>query len=123
MADKTLYDTLEVSRSAAADTIHAAYERLAAKFDPARESNAGNPHVRFQLDAIKQAYLTLGSAEERALYDRKLELRSKVATRPIEVQESFWTVPKVIVVGLVVLGIGGFYYKHQKEQTRLEAER
>ena len=75
MAESTLYDVLEVSSSASADIIDAAYQRLAEKFDPARDANTYRPHARVQLDAVKQAYLTLGDAEKRALYDRKLALR------------------------------------------------
>lgn len=123
MAEKTLYDVLEVSSSASTDSIEAAYQRLIAKLDPAKEGNAGNPDARFQLDAVKQAYLTLGNTEKRAQYDKKLEMRSTAAMQYVEVVEPFWTLPKMIVVAIVVLGIGGFYYSHQKEQARLEAEK
>ena len=123
MAERTYYDILEVSRSASSETIQAAYDRLAAKFDPAKDDNAGNAAVRMQYDAVKQAFVTLGNAENRAQYDRKLELRSFTPARPVEVVEPFWTLPKLLVVGLIVLAIGGFYFKHQRDQARLEAEK
>jgi curved DNA-binding protein CbpA len=123
MAERSYYDILEVSASASSDTINAAYERRAAKFDPTQESNAGNAAARLQFDAIQQAYLTLNSTEKRALYDRKLELRTFTPTRPVEVLEPFWTVPKMLIAGIIFLGAAGFFVKHQKEQSRLEAEK
>lgn len=120
MAERTFYDILEVSNTASAETIQAAYERLAAKFDPAKEGNAA---ARMQFDAVKQAFLTLGNAENRAQYDRRLSLRSFTPARPVQVMEPFWTLPKLAIVGLIVLAIGGFYFKHQSEQARLEAEK
>ena len=123
MAERTFYDMLEVSNSASSETIQAAYERLAAKFDPAKTDNANDAAARMQFDAIRQAFLTLDNADSRAQYDRKLALRNIMPTRPLEVLEPFWTLPKMIVAGLVVLAIGGFYFKHQRDQARLEAEK
>ncbi len=123
MAERNFYDILEVSNTASSDTIHAAYERLAAKFDPAQAANAGNAAARLQYDAIRQAYLTLNEPDKRAQYDRKLALRTFTAVRPAEVLEPFWTVPKMLIAGIIVLGMAGFYVKHQREQSRLEAEK
>lgn len=123
MADRTLYDILEVSNSASQDAIRAAYERLSQKSDPAHESNAGNADARFQHNAIKEALFTLSNAETRAQYDRKLEQRAAGAIRNVEILEPFWTLPKLIVAGLVVLVLGGFYFKYQQTQARLEAEK
>lgn len=120
MAEKTLYDLLEVSNTASVESIRAAYERLSAKFDPA---NTGSADARFQSEAIKDAFFTLSNTEKRAQYDRKLEQRSAVTISQVQVIESFWTLPKLIVVGVVVLSLGGFYYKHQQTQARLEAEK
>ena len=123
MAERSFYDILEVSSDASQETIQAAYERLAAKFDPANEANAGNAAARMRYDAIRQAYMTVGNADNRAAYERKLALRNMVPAAQITVQEPFWTLPKLIVIGVIVLGIGGFYFKHQKDQARLEAEK
>ncbi len=120
MAGKTLYDLLEVSNSASAESIRAAYERLSAKFDT---SNATSADARFQSEAIKDAFLTLSNAELRAQYDKKLDQRSAAALGNVQVIEPFWTVPKLIIVGIVVLSLGGFYFKHQQTQARLEAEK
>lgn len=123
MASKTLYDILEVSTSASLETIRAAYERLSTINDPASESNASNKDARFQYEAIKDAFFTLSNPEKRALYDKKLAARSDTGVRHVEVIDSFWTTPKLIVIGVIVLGLGGFYYKHQQEQSRLEAQK
>ena len=120
MAAKTLYDLLEVSNTASTESIRAAYERLSGKFDA---SNATSAEMRIQAEAIKEAFLTLSNADQRAQYDRKLEQRSIAALGNVQVVEPFWTLPKLIVVGVVVLGLGGFYFKHQQTQARLEAEK
>lgn len=125
MAERTFYDILEVSNTASSETIQAAHERLAAKFNPEQPANAGNAAARMQFDALKQAFLTLGNADARAQYDRKLALRSLTPMRAaaIEVQEPFWTLPKLALVGIIVLALGGFYFKHQRDQARIEAEK
>ena len=123
MAERTFYDILEVSDTASSETIQAAYERLAAKFDPAKTGNADNAAARLQYDAIRQAYLTLANADSRAQYDRKLHLRTFTAPRLATVVDSFWTLPKMIITGVIVLAIAGFYFKHEREQARIDAER
>ena len=122
MAERNFYDLLEVSNTASSETIQAAYERLAVNFDPAQESNAGNAAARIQYNAIRQAYLVLNNAESRAQYDRKQQLRTFTPTATVEAGP-FWTLPKLLVVGVILLGMAGFYFKHQKEQARLEAEK
>jgi len=123
MAERSYYDILEVSNTASAEIIQAAYERLVTRFDPTQPANAGNAAARVQYDAIRQAFVTLGNADKRAQYDRKLALRNSAPARPADVAETFWTLPKMMVAGVIVLGIAGFYFKHQKEQARLEAEK
>jgi hypothetical protein len=123
MAERTFYDMLEVSNTASSEMIQAAYERLAAKFDPANAGNVTDAAARMQHDAIRQAFLTLGNADSRAQYDRKLALRNVVPARSVEVLEPFWTLPKMMVAGLILVAIGGFYFKHQRDQARLEAEK
>jgi curved DNA-binding protein CbpA len=123
MAERTYYDTLEVSNTASVDIIHAAYERLLAKFDPANAANAGNAGARMQHDAVRQAYLTLGDVERRAQYDRRLHLRSFTPASAAQVIAPFWTLPKMLIVGLLVLAISGFYFKYQRDQARIEAEK
>jgi colicin import membrane protein len=123
MGGKTLYDVLEVSSSASAETIRAAYERLSAKVDPSRPENAGRPDLKLLSDAIKEAFLTLGNPATRAQYDRKLAMRAQQPAAQItEVFEPFWTIPKLAALVLIVIIAGGFFYKHKREEARLAAE-
>ena len=126
MAESTLYDVLEVSSTASAESIDAAYQRLVEKFDPAKEANTHKPHARVQLDAVKQAYLTLGDAEKRAIYDRRLMMRNSSVPSyagAAPVNAPFWSVPKMLIAGAIIIGATGFYFNHQKEQARIEAEK
>jgi len=125
VADKTLYDILEVSAGASPEAIRAAYERLSGKFDPDRPESAGEPASRMQHDVVKEAFLTLGNPEKRKLYDAKLA-RGRGVLENVRVVEPFWSVPKLIAVGLILAVAAGFYHGHQKEQSRqarLETER
>jgi curved DNA-binding protein CbpA len=122
MAGKTLYDVLEVSSSASAETIRAAYERLSAQLDPRKPENAGNSNVKFLHDSVKEAFLTLGNPALRAQYDKKVAMRSQPPVQVVEVSEVFWTVPKLATLVLIVIIAGGFYWKHQREVARLAAE-
>lgn len=122
MAGKTLYDVLEVSSTASADTIRAAYERLSAQLDPRKPENAANSNVKFVHDSVKEAFLTLGNPTLRAQYDKKIAMRAQPQAQIVEVSEVFWTVPKLAALVLVVIIAAGFYWKHQREVARLQAE-
>src|SRR5439155_23351750 len=75
MATKTLYDILELSSSASEDSIRAAYERLSAKFDPARPQSAGKTEANFKAEPTKEAFVTLANPATRAQYDKTLAAR------------------------------------------------
>jgi curved DNA-binding protein CbpA len=122
MAGKTLYDVLEISSSASAETIRGAYERLSAQLDPRKPENAGNSNVKFVHDSVKEAFLTLGNPTLRAQYDKKLAMRALPPVQVVEVSEVFWTVPKLATLVLIVIIAGGFYWKHKREEARLAAE-
>lgn len=125
MADRTLYDLLELSSKASPEAIRAAYERLALKFDPGRPENAANAGARLQYDAIKEAFFILGNPEKRRNYDAKIA-QAGATIQYVEPVEPFWTLSKGIVAGVIVVVVAGFYYSYQKERTRLarvEAER
>ena len=123
MADKTLYDILEVSSSASPETIREAYGRLSAKYDPDSTANQTNPGIRIQSDAIKDAFLTVGNPKKRAQYDKKLEVKSRVVLHNVEVVEPFWTMPKLIVLAFIVVFGGGYFYKYKQTEARLAAEK
>lgn len=72
---KTLYEVLEVSRYAGAEAIHAAHERLAARYSPDAPGNAGNPDADFQLKLVREAFATLGDPDRRRLYNQSLAQR------------------------------------------------
>jgi len=114
----TLYDILEVSASASPETIRAAYERLSAKF-----KGDSAPEARMRLDAMKEAFLTLGDPAKRQRYDKSLATRLQPIAHNVEVVEPFWTTPKIIVLAVILIFGGGYYYKHKREEARLEAEK
>lgn len=80
MAGKTLYGTLGVSTSASQETIRAAFERLSSQWDPTRPVNS-DAEARRQYAAIQNAYFTLGNAQKRAAYDRKLKAARRVPAK------------------------------------------
>lgn len=123
MAAKSLYEILELSTTASPDAIRPAYERLSAKFDPDRPENAGKPEAKVQLDAVKEAFLTLGNPSKRAQYDKTLALRSQPALYNVAVVGPFWTLPKLVVLAVIVVFGGGYYYKHKQTEARLAAEK
>jgi curved DNA-binding protein CbpA len=123
MAGKSLYEILELSSNASPESIRAAYERLSARFDPDQLENAGKPDIKLQSEAIKEAFLMLGNPATRAQYDKKLAVRNQPPLQNIEVVEAFWTTPKIIVVAVVAIIGGTYYYKHSKEEARHAAEK
>ena len=123
MAGKTLYEILELSSNASADSIRAAYERLSAKFDTAHTEGAGSPYGKLQAEAIKEAFLTLGNPAKRAQYDKAVAARLQPVPENVEVVETFWTLPKIIVAVVVLVFGSTFYYKHSRDESRLAAEK
>jgi colicin import membrane protein len=119
MASKTLYDILELSLSASSESIRAAYERLSAKFS----ENSANPDVKLRATAITEAFLTLSNPAKRAQYDKTLAARSQPVIYSVEAVEPFWTLPKFIILLTAIVIFGGAFYKYNKEQVRLEAEK
>lgn len=116
---RSLYDILEVSLSASPESIRAAYDRLSAKFPVSTE----NPDAKLQATAITEAFLTLSNPAKRAQYDTTLADRRRPVIYSVEAVEPFWTLPKFLVLLAVIVAFGGAYYKYNKEQVRLQAER
>lgn len=67
MADKDLYGTLGVPKTADPDTIKKAYRKLARKHHP--DVNPGNREAEAQFKEISDAYDVIGDPAKRKLYD------------------------------------------------------
>lgn len=123
---KTLYDLLEIGPSADSGVILSAYQRLSQQYNPDNPINSGNLEAATQFNLVKDAYFTLSNPTRRDAYDISQGL--KAAPQSYEIQspsvDSFWTLPKLIFVGLVVL-IGVLFYSKQnteKENIRLREQ-
>ena len=117
MASKTLYDILEVSPEASSDSIRAAYERLSATVP-----KAGSPDTDLRAMAMSEAFLTLSDPGRRAQYDKRLSMQLQPVPYT-EVVDPFWTAGKLIGLALVLIVGGSFYYRYQRDEARLEAEK
>ena len=69
MAKRDYYEVLGVSKSASADEIKKAYRRLAMKFHPDRNKDAGEESEK-KFKEAKEAYEVLKDDDKRATYDR-----------------------------------------------------
>jgi molecular chaperone DnaJ len=67
MAAKSLYDVLEVSKTASADEIKKAYRKLARQHHPDR--NPGDAAAEERFKEVQQAYDVLSDSEKRKRYD------------------------------------------------------
>lgn len=120
---RTLYDILELSPSASAEAVQAAYDRLAAKFDPTAPANEGKADVRMQSDAVKEAFLTLSDPVRRLRYDRSIGVRPDPGFGPAQPVEPFWTWPKFLLIGLALVAFAGWHVYERRVEARLAAER
>ena len=68
MAKRDYYETLGVSKSAAADEIKKSYRRLAMKHHPDRNAEDESAEAKFK--EAKEAYEVLSDADKRATYDQ-----------------------------------------------------
>ena len=114
MAGQTLYEILEVRQTASQVAIRAAWERLSAQWDPVRPYNT-DAEARTRYAAIKDAYATLGNAQKRAAYDKKLNAVSKPS-----VAKPSRAMPKFAMVVLAVLAIAGYNYTGKREQGQID---
>lgn len=69
------YATLGLDPSCTGDQIRTAYRLLAKQFHP--DLNAGSAEARERTQALNAAYEVLGDAEERRIYDRKLQAEQR----------------------------------------------
>lgn len=119
MARKSLYDILEVSSTASLDSIRAAYERLSASFS----KGSADPDADLRTKAIAEAFLTLSDPDRRAQYDKRLAIWLQPVVYTVEDVDPFWTIPKLLVLAIIVIVGGSYFYKYKKEEARLEAEK
>ena len=119
MAEKSLYEILEVSETASPEIVRAAYQRLTELWAPdgARGTDA---EAALRYTAIREAFFTLGNSKKREAYDRRL-----AAQWQAPVETSFWTARKLLAVGAaLLLAFGGYnHYAKRQEQARIEAQK
>ncbi len=70
MSQTDYYETLGVSRDAAADDLKKAYRKLAVKYHP--DKNPGDAAAEAKFKEISEAYDVLKDEEKRAAYDLSL---------------------------------------------------
>ena len=71
MAERTLYDILELQRTASKAEIREAFHRLAKQYHPDRNKNDAEAVKRYK--EVVDAYETLSDAKRRRLYDAELK--------------------------------------------------
>lgn len=72
--------------------------------------------------AMSEAFLTLSDPGRRAQYDKRLSMQLQPVPYT-EVVDPFWTAGKLIGLALVLIVGGSFYYRYQRDEARLEAEK
>ena len=129
MARKTFYDVLELSKTASPEALHAAYERLSAKFSPHNEQhpeNATDARKRMKYEAIQESFVTLRDPVKRALYDQQLKQPAQhaplPAPAPAGATANFWNLPNIAIAGVIVLAFAMLYTQHRENEARLRNE-
>lgn len=120
MADKSLYDLLEISPKASSETVRDAYERLSEKFNPFNADGSFNSDKKIRQDAIKEAFFILGSPEKRAKYDQD-RIEKLSGTAPIPQSSPTWSFTSLLLV-LLALGTSGWFYHQHREAEKLIAQ-
>lgn len=115
----TLYDLLEVSQSASAESIAAAYQRLRA--GPAEKAAAGDEDATNRLIALREAFSTLSDPARRQRYDDGLIARELQNEAPPPGR--LWLKLAVIAVVVGFFGITYSRYQTAQQVARHEAER
>jgi multidrug efflux pump subunit AcrB len=120
LAAKTLYEVLEVSQSAAPETIDAAYRTISARLRVRAERDREGTAIL--QTALEDAYRTLSSPELRKRYDAR-------ATAPrlqhvYEVDERPWIVRHAfLLIALAVAAVAAYAYQGHVKEQRAAAEK
>lgn len=115
----TLYDILEVSPAASAETIAANFKRLQGTFGTLAAN--GDEGATNQMIALKEAYRTLSDPGRRQRYDDGLAVRtSTIDASPSGTGGSFKWV--VLIIALGVIGFATQKHFAEQERVRLQAE-
>ncbi len=119
MADgKTLYDVLEVARTASPEVIDASYQSLREKRDPEIPGNAKDDNAKLRFNALREAFVTLSNPDRRKRYDARLEVLENV-----EIIEPFWTPARVLILILAFTLGGAEYWKYRSDLANAEMAR
>jgi curved DNA-binding protein CbpA len=121
---KSLYDMLEVSRSASAEAIEAAYARLSALQAQGSLKTPEGFSTEAFFTLVKDAYFVLGNPLRRAEYDRKFQPATSLGIDPA-FEDMGLSLRSKLLIGLLVAAVGAYGYKsHQDslaEQARIQA--
>lgn len=113
----TLYDILEVSPVASAETITANFKRLLGKFGSLAAN--GDEEATNRMIALKEAYRTLSDPGRRQRYDDGLAIRASM----VDQSSPGYGRSLVWVILIIALGFIGFVtQKHLAEQERLRLQ-
>ncbi len=126
MSDKkSLYDMLEVSRSASDEAIEAAYARLSELHAQGRLKTPEGFGTEGFFTLIKDAYFVLGNPLRRAEYDRKFQSAVALGIDPA-FEEMGLSLRSKLLIGLLVAAVGAYGYQSHRdtlaEQARAQAE-
>jgi curved DNA-binding protein CbpA len=115
MTNETLYDILQVSKTADSDIIDAAYARLREKY---QDNETGSK-------VIKMAYDTLSDPVRRVNYDQRFKSQSIPSRRAYRIPvgsmaDSWWrsstvSCAAILIAAIISLGMVLNYAKHRKE--------
>lgn len=124
----TLYDVLEVSRSADQESIVAAYKRRHAELAARISGIEGADHATLdRMSILREAFGTLADPERRKGYDLRLTTRGKQAAAIVETpsRSILRTLMLLTLAGTLGLGYAQFHSEQQKarqERERIEAD-
>lgn len=120
LAAKTLYEVLEVAKSATPETIDAAYRAISARLRARAEGDREGTAIL--QTAVEEAYRTLSSAELRRRYDARTAAPQLQNVQVVE--ERPWIVRHAtLLIVLAVVAVAGYAYQGHVKEQRAAAEK